>query len=84
MILFSFQTERASVWASDRVTFPKGDVNSVSVKEEELPLTPPSEGLAAHFSSPGTVLVSSRVTEMHTQTKCRRFKGKQPTVGQEK
>lgn len=48
------------------MTFPKGDVNSVSVKEEELPLTPPSEGLAAHFSSPGTVLVSSRVTKMHT------------------
>lgn len=35
-------------------------------EEEELPLTPPSEGLAAHFSSPGTVLVSSRVTKMHT------------------
>ena len=35
-------------------------------EEEELPLTPPSDGLAAHFSSPGTVLVSSRVTKMHT------------------
>lgn len=31
-------------------------------REEELPLTPPSDGLAAHFSSPGAVLVSSRVT----------------------
>lgn len=35
-------------------------------KRDELPLTPPSEGLAAHFSSPGAVRVSSRVTKTHT------------------
>lgn len=29
------------------------------------PRTPPSVGLAAHFSSPGTVLVSSNVSETH-------------------
>lgn len=36
-------------------------------EEEALPLTPPSDGLAAHFSSPGAVLVSSRVTAIHAQ-----------------
>lgn len=35
--------------------------------EEALPLTPPSDGLAAHFSSPGAVLVSSRVTAIHAE-----------------
>lgn len=61
--------------------FPKREqvVNSVFIKNKkkkrkknrQLPLTPPSEGLAAHFSSPGTVLVSSRVTKIAYTHTCR-------------
>lgn len=59
-----------------RECFPRRDhICKIKIIKEKkrLPLTPPSEGLAAHFSSPGTVLVSSRVTKMHTDTHTHRW-----------
>lgn len=65
MVHYSFQTKCVSERWSDFLQKGELVVNSVSVKEKELPLTPPSDGLAAHLSSPGAVLVSRRVTEIH-------------------